>query len=276
MDFDDPKQYHVATGLYLGYSSLDHSCAPNAVWFNVGKEMVVRAIEDVENLSEIRISYFDAYEKTYERRKYLREKYFFYCKCVRCEDPNSDAKFASLKCKSCPGWVHESTKICSSCHQTLKLNDEELTIVEKHKIGTLPKFGATMTIKEIRSTLEKYIKIFHAYHEIFRRPEDMFQLGYWQIVSQAQNHQTMQLLLEIRKLTLNHLSGHILQWHSAIGHQNILVSEVYLALKLFDKAEFHLQKAEEIIKVVYGEDNPWMQECHKLKMLLLISRVALK
>ena len=166
--------------------------------------MVVRTIEDVENLSDLRISFVDGRVRGHERQKILKEKYFFDCKCVRCEDPNSDAKFLSLKCKSCPGWVHENTMICSSCHQTLKLKDEELAIVEKHKIGTLPKFDVTMKIKEIRTTLEKYIRIFHLHHEIFRRPEDLFESGYWQIVYQAPNHDTILLDLEITKLKLSH------------------------------------------------------------------------
>ena len=274
MDFDDPA--HVASGLYLGYSSLDHSCAPNVSWFNVGKEMVVRTTEDVKDFSDLRMAYLKEDGKTHERRKHLKEKYFFDCKCVRCEDPNSDAKFTSLKCKSCPGWVHENTMICSSCHQTLKLKDEELTIFEKHKIGTLPKFEVTMNIKEIRTTLEKYIRIFHLHHEIFRRPEDLFESGYWQMVYQAPNYDTVLLDLELRKLKLSHLNEYISQWHSAIGNINVQVSELYSALKLFDKAEFHLAKAEEIFRVVYGEDHPWMQECQKLKMKLLLSCVSLK
>ena len=166
--------------------------------------------------------------------------------------------------------------ICSSCHQTLELKDEELTIVEKHKIGTLPKFEVTMKIKEIRTTLEKYIRIFHLHHEIFRRPEDMFESGYWQIVYQAPNYDTVLLDLELRKLKLSHLNEYISQWHSAIGNINVQVSDLYSALKLFDKAEFYLTKAEEIFRVVYGEDHPWMQECQKLKMKLLLSHAALK
>lgn len=70
----------AANGLYLGYSILDHSCAPNAAWFNIGKEMVVRIIEDVEDFSEIRISYVIVHQHTQERRKVLKEKYFIDCK----------------------------------------------------------------------------------------------------------------------------------------------------------------------------------------------------
>ena len=267
---------HIATGLYLGYSSLDHSCAPNAMWFNVGKVMVVRTMQDVKNLSDIRISYIDVLTKTHERKMILKEKYFFDCKCLRCEDPNSDAKFSSLKCKTCSSWVYECSMICSSCNQKLKLSDEELSIVEKFKNGTLPKFEPTMTIKEIKYILEKYIKIFHVCHEIFKKPEILFEFSKSFLQSLKGSHDYMLLVLEIRKLKLNHHSAHLPQLHCEIGQLNLHISDACFALKLFDKAEFHLKKAEELIKVVYGEDHPWMQKCQRLRMELLISRVELK
>ena len=270
------NKIHVASGLYLGYSSLDHSCSPNATWFNVGKEMVIRTIEDVEDFSEIRISYLDGRKKTAERKALLQKNYFFNCKCVKCENPNSDAKFSSLKCKTCPGWVHDSTKICSSCFQKLKLRDEELIIVEKYKNDTLPKCDPNMTIKEIKSTFEKYIKTFHAFHEIFKEPEEVF--AFPKIVSQSQkgSHDALLLALEIRKLKLDHHSAHLPKFHGEIGHLNLLISNAFFALKMFDKAKFHLTMAEEIMKVVYGEDHPYMQECQKLNIVLQMSLVAMK
>ena len=271
MNYDNHTQIasrptHIASALYLGYSSLDHSCAPNAMWFNVGKEMVVRTVEDVEDLSEIRIEYIEGHKRSHERKLSLRENYFFDCKCVKCEDPNSDAKFSALKCKACPGWVNDSTMICSSCFQKLNLSDEELSIVEKYKNGTLPKCDPTMTIKGIRWTLEKYIKIFHPFHEIFQEPENVFPIP--KIVSQSRKgcHDAMSLLLEIRKLKLDHHSAHLPQYHEYFTHLNIKISDAYFALRLFDNGEFHLTKAEEMIKVVYGEDHPYMQEFQKLKI----------
>ena len=55
-DLGDPPII-VGRGLYLGLSSLGHSCAPNATVINLGKEIVVRAIEDVENFSTVRIEH---------------------------------------------------------------------------------------------------------------------------------------------------------------------------------------------------------------------------
>ena len=275
VNFDKPYEA-VACGLYLGYSGLDHSCAPNAVWVNHGKVMVVRTIEDVENFSDVRITYFDACDKTEERKDYLRENYFFNCKCVKCEDPNSDAKFSSLKCKSCSGWVHESTRICSDCNQTLKLSHEELTIVKKYKNGTLPKCEPTMTIQEIRSILEEYIKVFHDYHEIYRTFEKV--LEFPKIVSQSQNgnHDAMLLLLEMRKLRLDHYSGHLQQFCQDIVLLHLHISNACKELKLLNEAEFHLKKVEEVMKMTLGEDHPYMQECQKSIVDLEFARLALK
>ena len=124
-----------------------------------------------------------------------------------------------------------------------------------------------MTIKEIRSILEKYIKIFHVCHEIFRQPENFFSQ------SRKGSHDAMLLVLEIRKLKLDHHSAHLPKFHGEIGHLNLLTSNAYFGLKMFDKAKFHLTMAEEIMKVVYGEDHPYMQECQKSKMELRFAHI---
>ena len=274
MNLDDPSII-IAGGLYLGYSALDHSCDNNAVWITVGKEMVVRTIEDVENFSEIRICYIDKTEKTHNRRKLLKEHYFFDCKCLRCEDPNSDAKHTSLKCKSCPGWVNESTKICSGCHQKLKLSDEELTIVEKYKNGTLQKFEPTITIKDIRSILAKYVEIFHEFHEIFKQcVEVMENHPIFASPFQKRDRDANMLLLELMKLKLNHSSGHLPQYCQAFVFMHKSTADACFFLRLFDEAESHLKKAEEICKVAFGGDHPEIQKFQMNKMVLQMARVG--
>ena len=83
-----------------------------------------------------------------ERKKRLKERYFFDCKCSRCEDPDSDAKMLSLRCKNCSGWVHDKTKTCSSCNQKLTIPSKKLAIVEKYKNFTLPVDDPASCIKE--------------------------------------------------------------------------------------------------------------------------------
>ena len=55
---------NIGTGVYLDGSVLDHSCAPNAEWFNEGKKLCIRIIEDVGDFKDIRISYLGTYMLT--------------------------------------------------------------------------------------------------------------------------------------------------------------------------------------------------------------------
>ena len=217
-------------------------------------------------------------EKTQERKEFLKEQYFFDCKCVRCEDPNSDAKFSSLKCKNCPGWVHESTKICSGCNQKLKLSDDELFIVEMSKNGGLPFFKPTMKMKEIRSILKKYVKIFHGFNEIYNLCVlFVFHSPTFTLQYQKKDYDALMLRMELRKLGLNCSSGYLPKYCQDFVYYHCDMSDACIELKYFDEAEFHLKKAEEICKVTYGEDHPYMQECQKSIMELQFARIlALK
>ena len=93
---------------------------------------------------------------------------------------------------------------------------------------------------------------------------------------QDQNYEDMLLKLELRKLGLNYYSGHIPQFYKDFVFYHREISYACITLKLFDEAEFHLKKAEEVCKVAYGEDHPYMQECQKRKMILQFARVELK
>ena len=46
-----------ASGLYLGYSAIDHSCAPNAAFFDNGTELTIRARDDIKDFSGIFLFY---------------------------------------------------------------------------------------------------------------------------------------------------------------------------------------------------------------------------
>ena len=129
-----------------------------------------------------------------------------------------------------------------------------------------------MTTKEIGYILEKYVKTFHEFHEIFFQCEEVV-LDFPIFALQSQNREIMLLKLKLRKLGLNYYSGHIPQFYKEFVFYHSEISEACLALKLFDEAEFHMKKAEEMCKVVYGEDHPYLQECQKRKMQLQFARV---
>ncbi|KAK2707118.1 histone-lysine N-methyltransferase SMYD3-like isoform X2 [Artemia franciscana] len=90
----------LGVGLYLAASIFDHSCTPNAVPVFNGISLKIIALEDIECIDKVFISYIDVMNLTAERRKQLKYKYFFDCMCEKCTDPNSDKVMSSLKCST--------------------------------------------------------------------------------------------------------------------------------------------------------------------------------
>ncbi len=78
----------IGVGLFPILSrSFNHSCDPNAEFFNVHLRLRVRLIRDVRNGEEITISYLNNEEnkkKRQHRREMLKKQYNFECACVRC------------------------------------------------------------------------------------------------------------------------------------------------------------------------------------------------
>ena len=121
----------IAQGLYLEASAIDHSCIPNAVWSYQGKEMIIQTIDNVEDFSDLRISYLlKLYENTSRRRQKLLKEYYFLCQCSRCLDFESDQLKSSVLCSDClTGCVPIKTGICLDCNY--QIND---FIMAEHKI----------------------------------------------------------------------------------------------------------------------------------------------
>ena len=94
--------YISGSALYLGASIIDHSCAPNATFISNGKEIIIRAIENVNSFEDLRITYIPKlYESTSRRREILTRDYYFFCQCLKCQNMDLDAKKNSLLCPKC-------------------------------------------------------------------------------------------------------------------------------------------------------------------------------
>ncbi|KAG2234309.1 hypothetical protein BDF21DRAFT_406579 [Thamnidium elegans] len=93
---DDKDMFAIGEGTYPIAALFNHSCRPNAVVMFEGAYASIHAIEDIEPGQEVTISYVDsAHSRTY-RQKALRDKYFFDCQCVRCNDASNDKNYFSL------------------------------------------------------------------------------------------------------------------------------------------------------------------------------------
>ena len=99
---------------------MDHSCQPNAVVIFKGKELIVRTIEDVENISDIRVSYTNLLDNTEKRRQNLCEQYYFFCECPKCQDMEQDLTKSSMMCPDCGGCVPHKKGSCTKCNKTIE------------------------------------------------------------------------------------------------------------------------------------------------------------
>lgn len=71
-------------GMYPLAAMLNHSCSANAVRCYAGEVMIVHACQDISKGSEIVWGYIPAVQPMVERRRVLRKKHGFVCKCERC------------------------------------------------------------------------------------------------------------------------------------------------------------------------------------------------
>ncbi|CEI91935.1 hypothetical protein RMCBS344292_06211 [Rhizopus microsporus] len=82
---DDKDMFAIGEGTYPIASLFNHSCRPNAVIMYDGALAEIHAIEDIEPETEITVSYLDAAHSRTYRKRVLNDKYFFDCRCLRCE-----------------------------------------------------------------------------------------------------------------------------------------------------------------------------------------------
>eukprot|EP00928_Gymnodinium_smaydae_P039532 TRINITY_DN26990_c0_g1_i1.p1 TRINITY_DN26990_c0_g1~~TRINITY_DN26990_c0_g1_i1.p1 ORF type:complete len:527 (+),score=90.41 TRINITY_DN26990_c0_g1_i1:160-1581(+) len=107
-------------GLFRLGSYLEHSCSPSAfkellvvqdVPSTPSKgqpavvgprfQLVVRALQDLDEGDSVSISYIDEYLPTYRRRELLQARYNFFCSCHRCE--LGTEAVAAYVCPACGG-----------------------------------------------------------------------------------------------------------------------------------------------------------------------------
>lgn len=88
------KQRAVGDGLFLTFSRMNHSCAPNADWdtcYDPGV-MLVWAKKDIQAGEEIAISYIGKLDQPVEDRRKRLAQWGFVCQCVKCGPPPREAK----------------------------------------------------------------------------------------------------------------------------------------------------------------------------------------
>lgn len=75
----------IGRAVFILSSQFDHSCVPNAITQFFGKNIEVRAIQEIDtSKQEIFVSYLNVMEKIDKRQEILARGYYFKCQCERC------------------------------------------------------------------------------------------------------------------------------------------------------------------------------------------------
>ncbi|GMR61748.1 hypothetical protein PMAYCL1PPCAC_31943 [Pristionchus mayeri] len=94
----------IGKGLYLDLCQYDHSCRPNSIYTCDGFVATLRSLApgvDIRNISKTSYTYIDLLNPIQQRRKLLRDTWYFNCECERCTDP-TDHLLTAVLCPNCP------------------------------------------------------------------------------------------------------------------------------------------------------------------------------
>jgi len=75
----------AGAAVYLQGSAFNHSCCPNAEFYNAGTALRVRSVRRVGAGKEVTVSYVPQTQGVVERRQSLLRQYKFACECERCQ-----------------------------------------------------------------------------------------------------------------------------------------------------------------------------------------------
>ncbi|KAG1704470.1 Histone-lysine N-methyltransferase SMYD3 [Nymphon striatum] len=152
----------VGVGLYLGLSRFNHSCKPNAAVNFEGTTAAVRTITDLpsKDLNQIFITYIDQLCDRSERRKSLRDQYYFTCQCDACNDPNHDAKMTKiLKTDGCDKIIEKLSSIQSSNSEDDAMTEQSIKCLRRI-VGDAHQYSRRKRLHRVSRSLQSVQRTF--------------------------------------------------------------------------------------------------------------------
>ncbi|RWS10964.1 SET and MYND domain-containing protein 4-like protein [Dinothrombium tinctorium] len=137
----------IGHGLFPMVSTVEHSCDPNAQITSFdGRDLILSAVRDIEQGEKITISLGVTFRShaLAARLKYLKENYFFECKCIACS-AQWQSKCNAFKCPQCHGPVVKESETCLQCGKRT-IEDFSSLEIELIKVITSAKSGAMCLI----------------------------------------------------------------------------------------------------------------------------------
>lgn len=287
----DPCMLIIGSGLYLGSSRFDHSCAPNAVATFSGTNLSIRLLKTIPQFSwsTVFISYIDVLQPTSKRVEELQKSYFFECKCEICQDKEQLEHMLSMKCpnKKCsePIYIPEDLENsnlpddlkCKKCEENVtKTRVQSYLSVLEFVEAQLDRMKETSYLDVCQTSLRKQEDLFHKYNVYFLQMLDSafsaaIDLSHW---SEAKAYG--EKLIPGQKKYYD-------EYHPILGHTLLKTAKLMLLDVLQNQGDpketekfcAYVENAAEIFKVCYGEDHRVYKE-HVLPHMTTIQMLRLK
>ena len=231
--------------LELFFFVSDHSCDPNAVVVFKGKELIIRTIHPVEDITELRISYTNLLECTEKRQQNLKEQYYFTCQCSKCQDELTDHKKSSMICPECFGCV---PFVESTCIQCIKSVNPSL-LEQYSNLKTKLKSELPEEKSELENLFQQCSNIIHHNDKDYF---DMLEILYEKRLEQKDYKGCLDLIL----IMLSHFHENSPSYDVNTALHEMKAAKLCSYLNYLDEAEIHISKAKDHLRVTHGDILP--------------------
>ncbi|KAJ1359799.1 hypothetical protein KIN20_018600 [Parelaphostrongylus tenuis] len=142
---DKSYMKEIGKGLYLDLCAYDHSCRPNSFYTCEGFVATLRGLDsnvDIEDRTTTFYTYIALMNSLQQRKKQLRDTWYFDCLCERCTDP-ADNLLTSVLCPNCP----------PNCQQSVNIFEERSSKISKSKSFTCSRCRLDLSEKYIMEAM---------------------------------------------------------------------------------------------------------------------------
>uniref|UniRef100_A0A0R3RIB8 MYND-type domain-containing protein n=1 Tax=Elaeophora elaphi TaxID=1147741 RepID=A0A0R3RIB8_9BILA len=256
----------IGKGLYLDLCAYDHSCRPNAIYTCNGFVATLRGLTasvNLQNISSTHYSYIDLINTTQQRRKLLKDTWYFECHCTRCDDPD-DARLSSILCPNCPEkreclcifgdlpYKDRDTQIitCPKCHN--KVSPEYVVeaiaamrfidkIVENHEVEQMSREQSIRFLTDLKKRFSELLPNVNVF--LCKIIQLLIPL-----IDVSDHQQLLDLHLEAEECVRFCFPYN----HPAVGIHYRSIATFYLKCKQPHRALLYCKKAYEIIRFTLG------------------------
>ena len=253
----------IGYGIFLNInpSTIKHSCIPNVLRKFDGKKMTLKAVDKIENFSDIRMTYSPIYQEDVKiRRSYLKQHYCFTCHCKFCEDEDLESMLeASMLCSECDGGCIPFTPKMSCLDCNAKVSPEMFAKYWQIKWNLdLPQdfqrlkqasksgydIGANYDLRKYEDLFVKALEIFHPLDRTFYKLSEMTKFaicgtfdGIMNVKMESLTEKQLNLLLKMAQISAMKARKLLPPFQTETSLHEFEIAMIYAFLGEIDKAD---------------------------------------